>query len=98
MPSAVCRLPSALLLTSASVASADIVVFKTGRAMSVQAYRGDGDRTTLVLRDGGEVEFPAPRLARVDPDEVPYPSPVTDDVVSAAAVATSEDVRMPGIS
>ena len=56
-----------------SAASADIVVFKTGRTMSVQAYRVDGDLATLILREGGEVAFPASMVARVDPDEVPYP-------------------------
>ena len=52
---------------------ADIVVFKNGRTMSVKSCRLDADTATMRLRDGGEVTFPASIVARVDPDEVPYP-------------------------
>jgi soluble lytic murein transglycosylase-like protein len=62
-----------LTLAFASDASADIVVFKTGRTMSVQAYKVEGELAKLVLREGGEVAFPASMVARVDPDEVAYP-------------------------
>lgn len=62
-----------LITMVASEARADIVVFKTGRTMSVQSYRVDGDRAMLVLRDGGEASFSAALVERVDPDEVPYP-------------------------
>lgn len=56
-------------------ASADIVVFKNGRTMSVKSCTV-GDGTAQVrLRDGGEVTFPASIIARVDPDEVPFESP-----------------------
>ena len=71
-----------LLFGGASEASADIVVFKTGRTMSVQGYKVDGDSARLVLREGGEVAFPLSMVARVEPDEVAYPVPVD------AAVAT----------
>ena len=54
-------------------ASADIVVFKNGRTMSVKSIRIEADAATMQLRDGGEVTFPASVVARVDPDEVPYP-------------------------
>ncbi len=54
-------------------ARAEIVVFKTGRTMSVQACRVEGGQATLVLRGGGEVAFAAALIDRVDPDEVPYP-------------------------
>ena len=64
-----------LLFGCVSEARADIVVFKTGRTMSVQAYRVDGDHAQLVLREGGEIAFPLSMVARVDPDEVPYPVP-----------------------
>lgn len=66
------------VLTFATGASAEILVFKTGRTMSVQSYRVDGDMATAVLRAGGEVTFPAAMVTRVDPDEVPYPAPVTN--------------------
>ena len=61
----------------ASEASAEIVVFKTGRTMSVQSYQVDGDHARLVLREGGEVAFPVAMVARVEPDEVAYPVPAT---------------------
>jgi Transglycosylase SLT domain len=64
-----------VVLLTASEARADIVVFKTGRTMSVQACRVDGDRATLVLRDGGEVAFAAALIERVDADEVEWPDP-----------------------
>jgi hypothetical protein len=59
----------------ASDARADIVVFKNGRTMSVKSFRVDADLATMQLREGGEVTFPASVVARVDPDEVPYPEP-----------------------
>ncbi len=62
-----------LLFLASSEASADIVVFKNGRTMSVKSFRIEADAATMQLRDGGEVTFPASVVARVDPDEVPYP-------------------------
>ncbi len=59
----------------ASPARADLVTLTSGRTMSVRGHRVDGDQMTLQLRDGGEVSFPAALVARVDPDEVPYPDP-----------------------
>jgi soluble lytic murein transglycosylase-like protein len=76
---------SAVLLF-ANVASAEILVFKTGRTMSVQSYRVDGDMATATLRAGGEVSFPAAMITRVDPDEAPYPVPA-DEVPALAAEA-----------
>lgn len=55
-------------------AQAEIVVLKNGRTMSVQSYTTVGDMAMMVLREGGEVTFPSSIVARVDPDEVPYPA------------------------
>ena len=44
--------PAVLLF--ANVASAEILVFKTGRTMSVQSYRVAGAMATAQLRAGGE--------------------------------------------
>ena len=60
-------------VASPTEARADIVVFKNGRTMSVKSYRVEAETATMRLRDGGEVTFPASIVARVDPDEVPYP-------------------------
>ena len=62
-------------LLIASDARADIVVFKNGRTMSARSYKVDGNTATILLRDGGEVMFPASIVERIDPDEVPYPAP-----------------------
>jgi hypothetical protein len=56
-----------------ALAGADIVVFKNGRTMSVKVCVIDADTATMKLREGGEVTFPSSIVARVDPDEVPYP-------------------------
>ena len=62
-------------LLVASDARADIVVFKNGRTMSARSYKVDGSTATIVLRNGGEVMFPASIVERVDPDEIPFDSP-----------------------
>jgi soluble lytic murein transglycosylase-like protein len=76
----------AWLLGDARPASADIVVFTTGRTMSVLAYRVNGEMATLVLRSGGQIEFPARAVLRVNPDEVAYPDPMTDAVAPAVTL------------
>jgi len=84
-----------LFVFAPSIARADIVVFKTGRTMSVQAYRVDGDCATLILREGGEASFAAALIDRVDPDEVPYPVPT---VPGAAAVTSPAEPPFAGPS
>lgn len=82
-------------LFAVGVASAEIVVFKNGRTMSARAHRINGDMATLILRDGGEVTFPASIIARVDADEVPYDdkaaAPGVVNVPTGATVATVPD-------
>ena len=76
-------------------ADADLLVFKTGRTMSVQSYRVDGEFGIARLRAGGEVTFPAAIVTRVDPDEVPYPVPVADAVAVAELTPAPEWVGVP---
>ncbi|MEO5742923.1 MAG: hypothetical protein ABIS29_20240, partial [Vicinamibacterales bacterium] len=79
------------------------MVFKNGRTMSVQSIRIDADTATMQLRDGGEVAFPASAVARVHPDEVPYPDPAGGSREPAAetnsiaidAAASASLVRFP---
>lgn len=66
---------AAVLVCVAAEARADIVVFKNGRTMSVKSCTLGDETATMRLRDGGEVTFPAAIIARVDPDEVPWPDP-----------------------
>jgi hypothetical protein len=56
-------------------ASADIVLLTSGRTLSVQAHRFEGDSIVLSLRRGGEVTFDRSLVDKVLPDEVPYPDP-----------------------
>jgi soluble lytic murein transglycosylase-like protein len=63
-------------LVSISVeAHAEIVFFNTGRTLSVKSHRVDGESLVLVLRGGGEIVCETSIVARVTPDEVPYPEP-----------------------
>jgi soluble lytic murein transglycosylase-like protein len=74
----------------ATEARADIVVFKNGRTMSVKSCLIEAETATMRLREGGEVTFPASLVARVDPDEVPYPeepAPVVEAAVAAPVMA-----------
>ena len=81
----------------ASDARAEIVVFKNGRTMSARTVTVDGGMATLVMREGGEVTFPASVIDRVDPDEVPYADPVAE-TVSATAEITPQPVAVPLVS
>ena len=83
-----------LSIVSAGTARAEIVFFNTGRSMSVKGHRVDGDSVVLQLRTGGEIVMDASNIARVAPDEVPYPEPVVEQpiVEVAAAVEPAPDV------
>lgn len=76
----------------ASDARADIVVFKNGRTMSVKSITVDAGSAVMRLRQGGEVTFPASMIARVDPDEVPYPETLAVPDASPAAVQVAQAV------
>lgn len=81
---AVLGLTAVAVLAGARPASAEIVTLSTGRTLSVKQHRIDGDQIVLDLRGGGEVTCDRTLIARIDPDEVPYPEPE-----SAVAVAPS---------
>jgi soluble lytic murein transglycosylase-like protein len=57
----------------AAPAAAEILVFHTGRTMSVASVQPDGDRLRVTLRDGGNASLPVALIARIDADEVPTP-------------------------
>jgi soluble lytic murein transglycosylase-like protein len=61
------------LATGAAPARAELVYFQNGRTMSVKAHRLDGEQLVLTLRGGGEITCPPSTIARIAPDEVPYP-------------------------
>lgn len=64
-----------------------MVLFKTGRVMSVETCRVEGGLALVVLRDGGEVSFPASLIEMVRPDEVPYPARHVELAAELAPVA-----------
>jgi hypothetical protein len=67
-------------------AGAELVFFTTGRHMSVQSVREEGDTIVLLLRGGGEIVCARELITRIAPDEVPYPEPGPTAVGDDAAV------------
>jgi hypothetical protein len=68
-------LVSLIVLGLAAPAQAELVFFANGQTMSVKAHRSEGERLVLSLRAGGELVCDAALIARIAPDEVPYPEP-----------------------
>ncbi len=56
-------------------ARAELVFFSSGRSMSVKGHRTEGNSVVLMLRAGGEIVCEPSTIARIAPDEVPYPEP-----------------------
>ena len=65
------------LLAFAAPARADLVFFASGGSLSVKSASVDGQSLVLVLRGGGEIICDRSMIARIEPDEVPYPEPDT---------------------
>jgi soluble lytic murein transglycosylase-like protein len=63
------------LLCLAAPARAELVFFASGGSLSVKAHRMEGDSMILTLRSGGEVVCDPATIARIAPDEAPYPEP-----------------------
>jgi soluble lytic murein transglycosylase-like protein len=66
-------LAPAVWLASVSTSSAELIFFANGRSMSVGGYREAGDSIVLQLRSGGEIVCDRSLVARIEPDEIPYP-------------------------
>jgi soluble lytic murein transglycosylase-like protein len=75
-----------LLITAAAPASAELVFFQSGRAMSVRAIRSENDEIVLQLRSGGDIRCDQSLIVRVEPDEVEYP----DEVAEALSPSVDE--------
>jgi len=82
------------VLACAAPAHAELVFFSTGRTMSVKGHRADGDSLVLMLRSGGEIVCDAATVARIAPDEVPYPEPEVAAPAPAAPVQ-AEALQVP---
>jgi hypothetical protein len=75
------------LVAISAEAHAEIVFFNTGRTLSVKSHRVEGESLVLTLRGGGEIVCESSIIARVAPDEVPYPEPEAEPPVVAAQPA-----------
>ena len=63
------------LLVLAAPARAELVFFSSGRSLSVKGHHAEGDSLVLMLRGGGEIICAPSAIARIAPDEVPFPEP-----------------------
>src|SRR5258708_39647964 len=64
-----------VMIFAAWPAHAELVFFSSGRSLSVKGHRLEGDSLVLMLRGGGEIVCEPSVIARIAPDEVPYPEP-----------------------
>jgi hypothetical protein len=89
-------LPLVGVLLAASVvpARAELVFFATGRNLSVKSHRVDGDTIVLEMRGGGEMICEASIIARIEPDEVPYPEPQEEAVGEQPSTPSLTPLRL----
>lgn len=69
---------AAVVVGGAAPARAELVFLGSGRTLSVRSIVEDGPNLVLQLRTGGEVVCERSLVARIEPDEVPYPEPVQE--------------------
>jgi Transglycosylase SLT domain len=82
-------------VASAAPARAEIVFFHTGRTLSVRSHRVEGDSVVLALRSGGEIVCESLIIARIGPDEVPYPEPEPEPAIGQPVTVVQEVVAVP---
>ena len=75
----------------AAPARADLVFFASGRSLSVKGHRIDGESLVLTLRGGGEIVCERSVIARIAPDEVPYPEPEVGLKPDTTTITTESD-------
>ena len=84
----------AILLGTVSPLKAEVLVFASGRTLSVKDYLVSGETITVTFRNGGDATFLKSVVARIDPDEVIEPvSDVAHAVTAAAAPRASLESR-----
>ena len=81
------------LLGVAAPARAELVFFTSGRTLNVRGHRSDGNSLVLILRSGGEVVCEPSLVARIAPDEAPYPEPAEEIRLKADPTTTVRDDR-----
>jgi soluble lytic murein transglycosylase-like protein len=92
MKTALASIVAATVLASAAPAHAELVFFSTGRTMSVKGHRTEGESLVLQLRSGGEIVCDAATVARIAPDEVPYPEPEVEAPAAAVPIEPTSEV------
>src|SRR5438128_816694 len=75
MRSIVFTVSAIAVLALATPARAELVFFSSGRTLSVKSHRLEGETIVMMLRSGGEIVCDLSVVARIAPDEVPYPEP-----------------------
>jgi soluble lytic murein transglycosylase-like protein len=80
------------LAASAGEARAELVVLTSGRTLSVKGHEIKGEQIVLMLRAGGEITCDRSLVAKILPDEVPYPEPVTEAPAAPATDKQDPDV------
>ena len=82
-------------VAQAAPARAELVYFLGGRTMSVKDHRIEDNRLVLDLRSGGQIVCDPAIVARITPDEIPYPEPEALSV-AIEPPATTIDSRLEG--
>jgi soluble lytic murein transglycosylase-like protein len=85
---------AAAMLFAAVPARAELVFFGTGRTLSVKSHHLDGESLVLTLRGGGEIICDASLIARIAPDEVPYPEPEDARPAGEAAASAARNLLL----
>src|SRR6266850_8241646 len=74
---------------------AELVFFQSGRSLSVKGHHIEGDSLVLMLRGGGEIVCEPSVIARIAPDEVPYPEPEEPSaILSEPEVSSQPDASL----
>jgi soluble lytic murein transglycosylase-like protein len=90
MRSIVLAVSAISVLAVATPARAELVFFASGRALSVKGHRVEGDTVVLMLRGGGEIVCDGSVVARIAPDEIPYPEDAPAPAPPPAASVVSD--------
>ena len=78
------------MMFSALPAHAELVFFQSGRSLSVKGHHIEGDSLVLMLRGGGEIVCEPSVIARIAPDEVPYPEPEEPSAIQPGPEVSSQ--------
>jgi len=81
---------SFVALMYALPAHAELVFFASGRSLSVKGHHVEGDSLVLMLRGGGEIVCEPSVIARIAPDEVPYPEPEEPSAIEPLAALDAQ--------